>query len=139
VEGVPFVLTVNGLVAGELVSLVGEFDPNYVKLFDFTRSSIRSAFDGNVVYQFETMECVRSMDVLFIMFCFVLKIWPTYVDIYSVEPRFLIFSQVLYHSFHKVLNDYFLELCQECRVILNPTRDCAFNADSRLCFRPDGL
>ena len=129
-EGALFFLIVNGLVAGELVSL-GEFDPNFVKLFDFTRSSIRSAFDGNVVYQFETMECVRSMDVLFIMFRFVLKIWPTYVHkFYSVEPRFLIFSQILYHSFHKVLNDYLLELCQECRVILNPTRDCAFNADS---------
>ena len=40
------------------MSLVGEFDPIYLKLFDFTRSSIRSAFDGNVVYQFETMESV---------------------------------------------------------------------------------
>ncbi|KAG0627977.1 hypothetical protein M758_2G241200 [Ceratodon purpureus] len=43
---------------GELVSLVGDFDPIYLKLFDFTRSSIRSAFDQNVVYQFETMECI---------------------------------------------------------------------------------
>lgn len=41
-----------------MVSLVGEFDPQYVKLFDFTRSSLRSPFDGNVVYQFETMECI---------------------------------------------------------------------------------
>lgn len=47
------------IVAGELVSLVGDFDSSLVKLFDFTRSSLRSPFDGNVVYQFETMECVR--------------------------------------------------------------------------------
>lgn len=59
------------LVAGELVSLVGEFDPQYVKLFDFTRSSLRSPFDGNVVYQFETMECVSSFvsDFLYFYSC----------------------------------------------------------------------
>lgn len=55
-------------MAGELVSLVGEFDPNFVKLFDFTRSSIRSPFDGNVVYQFETMESVSFTDVLYFIF-----------------------------------------------------------------------
>jgi len=53
------------LVAGELVSLVGEFDSNLVKLVDFTRSSIRSPFDGNVVYQFETMESVSSIDIVY--------------------------------------------------------------------------
>jgi actin-related protein 5 len=37
---------------------VGDYDSGTVKLFDFTRSSLRSAFDGNVVYQFETMESI---------------------------------------------------------------------------------
>ena len=60
-------------MVGELVSLVGDFDPIYLKLFDFTRSSIRSAFDQNVVYQFETMECVSFMDILFSMFQLVIE------------------------------------------------------------------
>jgi actin-related protein 5 len=53
--------------SGELTSIVGDYDSGTVKLFDFTRSSLRSAFDGNVVYQFETMESVRCCP-LFIRF-----------------------------------------------------------------------
>eukprot|EP00249_Psilotum_nudum_P017779 c26484_g1_i2 orf=45-2201(+) len=45
-------------LSGELVNIVGDYDPALAKFFDFTRSSYRSAFDGNVVYQFETMECI---------------------------------------------------------------------------------
>ncbi|XP_031488333.1 actin-related protein 5 isoform X1 [Nymphaea colorata] len=43
---------------GESVSIVGDHDPALMKYFDFTRSSLRSAFDSNVVYQFETMEYI---------------------------------------------------------------------------------
>ncbi|KAF8395601.1 hypothetical protein HHK36_019551 [Tetracentron sinense] len=41
---------------GETVAIVGDHDPALMKYFDCTRSSHRSAFDGNVVYQFEIME-----------------------------------------------------------------------------------
>lgn len=50
-------------VTGEIVSVIGDFDPSLVKTFDFTRAALRTPFDGNVVYQFETMEsvCARSL------------------------------------------------------------------------------
>ncbi|PKA65979.1 Actin-related protein 5 [Apostasia shenzhenica] len=44
--------------AGETVTIVGDHDPALMKYFDCTRSSYRSAFDNNVVYQFEIMEYV---------------------------------------------------------------------------------
>ena len=40
------------------MNIVGDYDPTLSRFLDFTRSSYRSAFDANVVYQFETMECV---------------------------------------------------------------------------------
>lgn len=43
---------------GEMVTIVGDHDPALLKYFDCTRSSYRSAFDSNVVYQFEIMEYV---------------------------------------------------------------------------------
>ncbi|KGN50081.2 actin-related protein 5 isoform X1 [Cucumis sativus] len=43
---------------GETVTIVGDHDPSLMKYFDCTRSGPRSAFDGNVVYQFEIMEYV---------------------------------------------------------------------------------
>ncbi|KAK8950450.1 Actin-related protein 5 [Platanthera guangdongensis] len=43
---------------GEMVTIVGDHDPALLKYFDCTRSSFRSAFDSNVVYQFEIMEYV---------------------------------------------------------------------------------
>ncbi|KAG6619609.1 hypothetical protein I3842_Q092700 [Carya illinoinensis] len=43
---------------GETVSIVGDHDPALLKYFDCTRSGPRSAFDGNVVYQFEIMEYI---------------------------------------------------------------------------------
>ncbi|KAJ4769112.1 Actin-related protein 5 [Rhynchospora pubera] len=43
---------------GETVTVVGEHDPALFKYFDCTRSSWRSPFDNNVVYQFEIMEYV---------------------------------------------------------------------------------
>lgn len=89
--------------AGELVSLVGEFDPSFVKLFDFTRSSIRSAFDGNVVYQFETMECVSFIDAPFSISHFVMKTLGAH-KVYPAEPWFFICCRVLCHSSHKLLN-----------------------------------
>uniref|UniRef100_A0A803N2K6 Actin-related protein 5 n=1 Tax=Chenopodium quinoa TaxID=63459 RepID=A0A803N2K6_CHEQI len=43
---------------GETVSVVGDHDTTLLKYFDCTRSGPRSAFDNNVVYQFEIMEYV---------------------------------------------------------------------------------
>lgn len=40
-------------------TIVGEYSGEAVKVFDSSRSTaVRSAFDGNVVYQFETQEAV---------------------------------------------------------------------------------
>ncbi|XP_042511953.1 actin-related protein 5 isoform X2 [Macadamia integrifolia] len=44
---------------GETVTIVGDHDPALMRYFDCTRSSYRSAFDSNVVYQFEIMEYVE--------------------------------------------------------------------------------
>ncbi|EFJ08550.1 hypothetical protein SELMODRAFT_131582 [Selaginella moellendorffii] len=44
--------------SGETVNLIGDYDSGIAKVYDFTRSAARSAFDGNVVFQFETMECI---------------------------------------------------------------------------------
>eukprot|EP00252_Welwitschia_mirabilis_P002509 TRINITY_DN12469_c0_g1_i2.p1 TRINITY_DN12469_c0_g1~~TRINITY_DN12469_c0_g1_i2.p1 ORF type:complete len:129 (-),score=15.67 TRINITY_DN12469_c0_g1_i2:282-668(-) len=44
--------------SGEPVNIIGDFDPSLMKYFDFTRSTLRSAFDSNIVYQFETMEYI---------------------------------------------------------------------------------
>lgn len=46
---------------GETVTIVGDHDPALLKYFDCTRSGPRSAFDNNVVYQFETMEYVNFL------------------------------------------------------------------------------
>ncbi|KAF9611799.1 hypothetical protein IFM89_035784 [Coptis chinensis] len=43
---------------GETVTMVGDQDPALMKYFDCTRSSYRSPFDNNVVYQFEIMEYI---------------------------------------------------------------------------------
>ncbi|KAK3018897.1 hypothetical protein RJ639_005102 [Escallonia herrerae] len=43
---------------GETVTIVGDHDPALLKYFDCTRSGPRSAFDSNVVYQFEMMEYI---------------------------------------------------------------------------------
>ncbi|KAK6933159.1 Actin family [Dillenia turbinata] len=43
---------------GETVSIVGDQDPTLLRYFDCTRSGPRSAFDSNVVYQFEIMEYI---------------------------------------------------------------------------------
>uniref|UniRef100_A0A5B7CCI8 Actin-related protein 5 n=1 Tax=Davidia involucrata TaxID=16924 RepID=A0A5B7CCI8_DAVIN len=43
---------------GETVTIVGDHDPSLMKYFDCTRSGPRSAFDSNVVYQFEIMEYI---------------------------------------------------------------------------------
>ncbi|KAF2318812.1 hypothetical protein GH714_010892 [Hevea brasiliensis] len=43
---------------GETVTIVGDHDPALLKYFDCTRSGPRSAFDSNVVYQFEIMEYI---------------------------------------------------------------------------------
>ncbi|KAK7290163.1 hypothetical protein RIF29_04390 [Crotalaria pallida] len=45
-------------ITGETVTIVGDHDPALLKYFDCTRSGPRSAFDSNVVYQFETMEYI---------------------------------------------------------------------------------
>lgn len=49
---------------GETVTIVGDHNPSLLKYFDCTRSGPRSAFDSNVVYQFEIMEHVSSADVM---------------------------------------------------------------------------
>ncbi|XP_051143090.1 actin-related protein 5 isoform X2 [Andrographis paniculata] len=43
---------------GETITVVGDHDPALMKYFDCTRSGPRSAFDSNVVYQFEIMEYI---------------------------------------------------------------------------------
>ncbi|CAI0443248.1 unnamed protein product, partial [Linum tenue] len=43
---------------GETVTIVGDHDPALLRYFDCTRSGPRSAFDNNVVYQFEIMEYI---------------------------------------------------------------------------------
>lgn len=43
---------------GETVTIVGDHDPALLKYFDCTRSGPRSAFDNDVVYQFEIMEYI---------------------------------------------------------------------------------
>lgn len=53
-------------IAGETVTIVGDHDPVLLKYFDCTRSSYRSAFDSNVVYQFEIMEYVSNKLDLFL-------------------------------------------------------------------------
>lgn len=45
-------------VTGETVTIVGDHNPALMKYFDCTRSGPRSAFDSNVVYQFEVMEYI---------------------------------------------------------------------------------
>ncbi|GER34939.1 actin/actin-like family protein [Striga asiatica] len=45
-------------ITGETVTVVGDHNPALLKYFDCTRSGPRSAFDGNVVYQFEIMEYI---------------------------------------------------------------------------------
>ncbi|XP_028776185.1 actin-related protein 5-like isoform X1 [Neltuma alba] len=45
-------------VTGETVTIVGDHNPALMKYFDCTRSGPRSAFDSNVVYQFEIMEYI---------------------------------------------------------------------------------
>lgn len=54
------------LGAGETVTVVGDHDPALLKYFDCTRSGPRSAFDSNVVYQFEIMEYVRLFHLFLI-------------------------------------------------------------------------
>ncbi|RWR95406.1 actin-related protein 5-like protein isoform X1 [Cinnamomum micranthum f. kanehirae] len=44
--------------SGETVTIVGDHDPALMKYFDCTRSSQRSPFESNVVYQFELMEYI---------------------------------------------------------------------------------
>jgi actin-related protein 5 len=43
---------------GETVTIVGDHDPALLKYFDCTRSGPRSAFESDVVFQFEIMEYV---------------------------------------------------------------------------------
>ncbi|KAM5556445.1 actin-related protein 5 [Rosa sericea] len=45
-------------VTGETVTIVGDHDVALLRYFDCTRSGPRSAFDNNVVYQFEIMEYI---------------------------------------------------------------------------------
>lgn len=54
--------------AGETITIVGDHDPALLKYFDCTRSGPRSAFDSNVVYQFEIMEYVSWLFFLFSVF-----------------------------------------------------------------------
>lgn len=53
---------------GETVTIVGDHDTTLLKYFDCTRSGPRSAFDSNVVYQFEIMEYVCHCLLLMLNF-----------------------------------------------------------------------
>lgn len=55
-------------IAGETVTVVGDHNPALLKYFDCTRSGPRSAFESNVVYQFEIMEYVRVFYFVGIVF-----------------------------------------------------------------------
>ncbi|GLJ40957.1 hypothetical protein SUGI_0847740 [Cryptomeria japonica] len=44
--------------SGDTVNVIGDFDHGLMKFFESGRSNFRSAFDGNVVYQFEYMEYI---------------------------------------------------------------------------------
>ncbi|KAM1020030.1 hypothetical protein ACFX13_042080 [Malus domestica] len=46
---------------GETVTIVWDHDPALLKYFDCTRSGPRSAFDNNVVFQFETTMLFSSL------------------------------------------------------------------------------
>ena len=48
---------------GETVTVVGDHDPALLRYFDCTRSGPRSAFENDVVYQFEIMEYVSLVSV----------------------------------------------------------------------------
>lgn len=50
------------------MTIVGDHDPALLKYFDCTRSGPRSAFDSNVVYQFEIMEYVCLFVSVFAFF-----------------------------------------------------------------------
>nr|XP_043618086.1 actin-related protein 5 [Erigeron canadensis] len=45
-------------ITGETVTVVGDHDPALLRYFDCTRSGPRSAFDNDVVFQFEIMEYI---------------------------------------------------------------------------------
>lgn len=45
-------------ITGETITVVGDHNPALLKYFDCTRTGPRSAFDNNVVYQFEIMEYI---------------------------------------------------------------------------------
>lgn len=79
---------VNGCVLfcgiGETVTIVGDQDPAMMKFFDCTRSGPRSAFDSNVVYQFEIMEYVWFLSLFF---CFATS---------SILSELLLFIPLLY-------------------------------------------
>lgn len=57
------------LYPGETVTIVGDHDVTLLRYFDCTRSGPRSAFDNNVVYQFEIMEYVSL-----VWCCYLLRI-----------------------------------------------------------------
>ncbi|XP_071710469.1 actin-related protein 5-like [Rutidosis leptorrhynchoides] len=45
-------------ITGETITIVGDHDPALLRYFDCTRSGPRSAFDNDVVFQFEIMEYI---------------------------------------------------------------------------------
>ena len=59
------------------MTIVGDHDVALLKYFDCTRSGPRSAFDNNVVYQFEIMEYVSLA-----WSCFSL-LWICFADCYD--------------------------------------------------------
>lgn len=62
-----------GLISGtgETVTIVGDQGPAMMKFFDCTRSGPRSAFDSNVVYQFEIMEYVWFLNPFSSILCMI--------------------------------------------------------------------
>lgn len=72
--------------AGETITVVGDHDPALLKYFDCTRSGPRSAFDSNVVYQFEIMEYVRLIHLFLINQSLVAPIYLWVFCIYLLSP-----------------------------------------------------
>lgn len=89
------------ITLGETVTVVGEHDPALFKYFDCTRSSWRSPFDNNVVYQFEILEYV-SYSRPFFFFSFSFKFNLSLV----LMSTFVFFVRSLFSSIFRIVSNF---------------------------------
>lgn len=64
------------------MTIVGDHDPTLLKYFDCTRSGPRSAFDSNVVFQFEIMEYVSLLMILWAPNSYLSCLLTRYLKVY---------------------------------------------------------